>query len=327
MKLEPVTHEFVCSVLPTTACHASTILPLEDGRVLCAWFGGSAEGNRDVDIWVSGRERGIWTQPVKISAGNEPHWNPVLWQKNADVIGLFFKVGMTIAHWRTFYCESRDGGKMWDVPREMIAGDTSGGRGPVRNKILKTASGRILAPCSTEDGSWIAYIDRSEDGGSTWTRSEPIQIQFSDVEKDEKYFHRGVIQPTLWESPEGQIHMLLRSTEGFIYRSDSTDDGIHWCDPYSTSFPNNNSGIDLDRLNDGTLALVCNPVQGNGGARTPISMFLSDNDGFSWEKYMDLDTGEGEFSYPAVVRKGSELFVSYTWKRKNIAFWQFHLTM
>lgn len=77
-------------------------------------------------------------------------------------------------------------------------------------------------------------------------------VQQSDVAVSEQSFHgRGVIQPTLWESSPGTVHMLLRSTEGSIYRSDSTDGGVSWCPPYDTGLPNNNSGIDLDRLPNG----------------------------------------------------------------------------
>ena len=139
----------------------------------------------------------------------------------------------------------------------------------------------------------------------------------------EQSFHgRGVIQPTLWESSPGTVHMLLRSTEGSIYRSDSTDGGVSWCPPYDTGLPNNNSGIDLDRLPNGWLVLACNPVADNWGARTPMSLLVSRDNGVSWDKLLDLDSGKGEFAYPAVVASGPQLHVTYTWKRENIAYWQ-----
>ncbi len=179
-----------------------------------------------------------------------------------------------------------------------------------------------------------AYADRSDDSGLTWTRSTPVLIQGlrsdgtrtvqqSDVAVSEQSFHgRGVIQPTLWESSPGTVHMLLRSTEGSIYRSDSTDGGVSWCPPYDTGLPNNNSGIDLDRLPNGWLVLACNPVADNWGARTPMSLLVSRDNGVSWDKLLDLDSGKGEFAYPAVVASGPQLHVTYTWKRENIAYWQ-----
>ena len=94
------------------------------------------------------------------------------------------------------------------------------------------------------------------------------------------------------------------------------------CPPYDTGLPNNNSGIDLDRLPNGWLVLACNPVADNWGARTPMSLLVSRDNGVSWDKLLDLDSGKGEFAYPAVVASGPQLHVTYTWKRENIAYWQ-----
>lgn len=64
----------------------------------------------------------------------------------------------------------------------------------------------------------------------------------------------GIIQPTLWEFSSGNIH-LARSTAGRIYRSDSQDNGQTWSPAYPTPLLNNNSGIDLVRLDNSSLIL------------------------------------------------------------------------
>lgn len=334
MKYDVVRRELICRKLPTAMCHASTVLPLPGGGVLSAWFGGSYEGERDVAVWVSRREDGRWSDPFAIAHLDQPHWNPVLQLLENGDVRLYYKVGAVIADWKTMVCHSRDGGKTWSLPRELVPGDDSGGRGPVRCKVIRLSGGRELAPCSTERGAWTGYADRSDDGGLTWTRSNPIAIpglepgkertvESSDVAVSEQSFYgRGVIQPTLWESAPGQVHMLLRSTEGFIYRSDSGDAGETWCPPYPTELPNNNSGIDLDRLEDGTLVLACNPVAANWGSRTPMRLLYSTDNGAGWQTLLDLDSGKGEFAYPAVVAQGNTVHVTYTWKRQNIAYWQ-----
>ena len=57
MKIKSSIKEFIYPPKTVTnSCHASTVLPLSDGSVVAAWFGGSAEGNNDVKIWVSIRE-------------------------------------------------------------------------------------------------------------------------------------------------------------------------------------------------------------------------------------------------------------------------------
>jgi hypothetical protein len=49
--------------------HASTVLPLVDGAILAAWFGGTHEGADDVAIWCARRNRGgTWTTPERIAA-------------------------------------------------------------------------------------------------------------------------------------------------------------------------------------------------------------------------------------------------------------------
>ena len=88
-----------------------------------------------------------------------------------------------------------------------------------------------------------------------------------------------------------------------------------------TALPNNNSGLDLARLPDGTLALACNPVSQDWGRRTPLSLMLSLDNGETWPRRLDLETGEGEFSYPSVVPTAVGMAVTYTWKRERIAFW------
>lgn len=77
------------------------------------------------------------------------------------------------------------------------------------------------------------------------------------------------------ESSPGHIHMLLRSTRGAIFRSDSIDYGATWSVARATSLPNNNSGINLVSMQDGTLILALNPVNGNWGKRYPLSLIAS----------------------------------------------------
>ena len=80
---------------------------------------------------------------------------------------------------------------------------------------------------------------------------------------------KGVIQPTLWQSQPGRVHMLLRSTEGRIFRSDSNDNGQSWSRAYPIDMPNNNSGIDLAQTPQGYLALATIPW-GKIGERGPL---------------------------------------------------------
>lgn len=116
--------------------------------------------------------------------------------------------------------------------------------------------------------------------------------------------------------------MLLRTTTGFIYRSDSADGGKTWSEAYATSLPNNNSGIDLAQLPNGMMVLVYNPVGQNWGSRTPLVIDVSADNGMTWIRKLTLEDEPGEYSYPAIIVSGNDMLVTYTWKRENIAFWQ-----
>ena len=114
--------------------------------------------------------------------------------------------------------------------------------------------------------------------------------------------------------------MLLRSSEGYVYRADSSDYGKTWSDAYKTGLPNNNSGLDLVKAPfDNNLYLVCNPVQANWGMRSPLSLFKSADNGATWQKLCDLESEPGEFSYPAIIASSEGLTITYTWNRQNIA--------
>jgi predicted neuraminidase len=298
-----------------SSCHASTHVHLSDGGVLAAWFAGTKEGAPDVAIWMSRRGKdGAWAPPeVAADESGVPHWNPVLFQGIDRRIILYYKTGRKISSWSTKFIESHDEGVTWSAPRELIA-DDRGGRGPVKNKPILLRSGRILAPASSEGEEWNAFVDISDDDGRSWTKSATVPLNRPVLSG------KGVIQPTLWELESGAIGMLLRSTAGWIIRSTSEDGGETWSTGELTPLPNNNSGIDLAKSSSSVIALAYNPVGKDWGARTPLDVVFSCDDGASWEGGITLESAPGEYSYPAVLAQGSVFSVTYTWKRERIAY-------
>jgi predicted neuraminidase len=303
---------------PFAQCHASTLLRMEDGKFLVAWFGGTHEKHDDVGIWLSKGEPGHWSAPVEISKIREDaHWNPVLFRDPSGNITLFFKVGKTIDFWETWFKVSKDNGDTWSEAKELVAGD-KGGRGPVRNKPIVLSDGSWLAPASNElKGVWNAFVDRSQDNGKTWASSAFLKVNRDSVPGE------GVIQPALWESAPGKVHMLLRSSAGFICRSDSEDHGKTWSPVCRTSLPNPNSGIDVTKLENNKLVLIFNPDAENWGSRSPISLAVSGDNGKTWQPVIELERGseDDEFSYPSVISFNDTVALTYTWKRQRVAFW------
>ncbi|HEY0208847.1 exo-alpha-sialidase [Acerihabitans sp.] len=139
---------------------------------------------------------------------------------------------------------------------------------------------------------WDAFVDISADQGGQWQSvAVPLEhIDAGDMSRDgfwrglgqnalwENDLARvfqwdGVIQPTAWESRQGHIHLLMRSTRGRICRSDSIDNGRTWSPADATALPNNNSGIDLAHLGGGRLALVYNPIADHAPAAIVLSCY------------------------------------------------------
>ena len=192
------------------------VLP-PDGTV---WRACSAERRResDPDIWTSRRSGGKWSEPVRVSADrNVPHWNPVLFRLADGTVILFFKVGKKVRVWKTYAVKSADNGLTWGEPYELVPGDETDGRGPVKNKPIRISNGTILAPASTEDNGWLPFVDISEDECETWQKQPDFPS------KKRKGQPVPMIQPTLWESEPGRIHALVRTSVRHAYRSDSDD--------------------------------------------------------------------------------------------------------
>lgn len=319
--------------------HASTLVQMRDGSILAAWFGGSWEKGCDVAIWVSRRREGVWETPRKlVDVRGVAMWNPVLFQRENGTIRLFYKVGETISGWKTWYVESADHGASFCEPQELVPGDESGGRGPVKNKPIRLKDGTVLAPASLEGELWDSFVDISTDDCRTWQKSELVplrragyNIQMLHRPYDKHYLYgKGMIQPTLWQDESGAVHMLARTTSSRIFRSDSYDGGQTWSLAYDTGLPNNNSGIDVVRMTDGKLVLVYNPRENlpnyYKGPRTPLAVAVSKDNGDTFEEVCVLENTQGNYSYPSVIcNEKNQIMITYTWNRETIVYCQMEL--
>ena len=313
-------NEFIIPLRQGWQSHASHILPLPGGEVYAVFFYGSREGNPDIRIYGALRSAaGRWSEAEPLTEDdNIPDWNPVLFRREDGTVFLFYKSGPDCSYWHTRCRISTDNCRSWGEAFDLVPGDI-GGRGPVRNKPIYLADGSILAPGSTEIGEWKCYFDRSTDGGITWQRSEDVRLGDAWLGKYENLQGRGIIQPTIWQTEQG-IHALMRSSEGYIFRTDSPD-GIRWCAPYPTHLPNNNSGIDAVKLPDGRIILCCNPVAANWGQRTPLSLYISEDNGITFNLLTHLYTdSRGGYAYPALQYEDGKLHISYTWDRLSIVY-------
>ncbi len=306
--------EFIYEAAPFPQCHASTIVQTPSGLV-AAWFGGTAEGKSDVNIWSSRQVEGKWTAPVSVADGvqsdgkRHPCWNPVLFLPKSGPLMLFYKVGPSPSRWWGMLRTSNDGGKTWSEAVRLPDGIL----GPIKNKPVQLADGTILCPTSTEHNGWRVHFERSADGGKTWTATPPIN--------DGKAI--GAIQPSILFHPGGRLQAIGRTRQNRIFETWSNDGGLTWSPMTLGLLPNPNSGIDALTLKDGRHLLVYNHVGQTdlfgGGKRAVLNVAVSE-DGKNWQAALVLEQQAGkEFSYPAVIQSNDGLVhVTYTWQRTRV---------
>jgi predicted neuraminidase len=297
---------FIFEKAPFASCHASTIVEVEPGRFLAAWFGGLKEGAPDVKIWSARFEGTTWTKPeIAAEEPGSPCWNPVLFRGRSRTVFLFYKAGLNPMSWSGYLRRSTDQGRTWSKVEQLPAGLL----GPIKNKPIQIGSGAILAGTSVESHkAWACWVERSTDDGQTWQRFGPIAVP------DRPY---GIIQPTLLETRAGAVVALCRSRGlGWICRAESQDSGATWSPAKPMELPNPNSGIDAVRAADGHWYLVYNHTR---IGRSPLNVARSTDDGKTWKMVATLEDQPGEFSYPAIIQADDgRLHVTYTWNRRHI---------
>ena len=313
--------EFVADPAPTRSSHASTLVELKDGSLLAAWFGGSDEGARDVAIWGARRSDGRWQKAFVLA--REPNiatYNPVLFHSADGVLWLYYKFGPNPAEWSAARRFSRDEGNTWSDVEYLPAGLL----GPIRAKPLVMADGTIVAGSSVESyRTWAAWIERSTDGGKSWTKYGPIPGPgpVHGISNDEG--RHGIIQPTIvaLDNEGRHLRLFARATKdiGHICSADSMDGGVTWGPASATELPNPNSGIDAVRLADGRFVMIYND---SSLLRTPLVLAVS-KDAVHFQKFLTIENAPGEFSYPALIQaRSGALLMTYTWDRKRIRFVQ-----
>jgi len=303
--------EFIYNQGSYPSVHASTIAETSTGLV-AAWFGGTAEKNKDVGIWCSRRVGKKWTESREVANGVQkdgtryPTWNPVLFQPKKGPLLLFYKVGPSPREWWGELKTSIDGGENWSKARRLPQGIY----GPIKNKPFELSNGDLLCPTSFESneqhGKWSIYFEKTSDYGQTWTRTPLLHdgLQIS------------AIQPSILKMKDGSLRAIGRTRQGRVFKIDSTNDGETWGPIALLDLPNPNAGTDALTLTNGRHLIVYNH---SSRGRSPLNVAIS-QDGDRWEKLLELENEPGkEFSYPAVIQASDgRIHITYTWQRKKI---------
>ena len=313
-----VEEEFIFNERLTRDCHASSLIELESGELLCTWFGGTRESHPDVQIWLSRKPiGGSWSEPVPVAKAEEDLggsvFNPVIVQCGGDTLQLYY-LSPDINDGRVI--TSCDGGHTWSKSVALDKQFT----GPLVNKPVYLNDGTILAGGSMEGSEgWRIHVERSTDKGKSWSRTPVLN--------DPKQFK--LIQPTFLVHSEQKIQLLARSggktADTKIAQAWSEDGGKSWSEVTNTTLPNNNSAIDAVSLPDGRHLLVYNHSTRDddscGRKGRGILTLAETKDGVNWNAaaVLEFRTGAVQYSYPAMIRTRDGLVhITYSWHRKFI---------
>jgi predicted neuraminidase len=321
--------------------HASTLVELRDGDILAAWFAGSKEGAPDVKIYGARLHQSVWTPPFELArADHVACWNPVLFHTRDGRLWLYYKSGTSPGTWTGARMWSADEGRTWSAAERLPDGIL----GPIKDKPLILADGTIVSGSSREGGKWTAWIERSTNGGRTWTKFGPITVpdaldlpnadalaardQALAAQKDSSQTTHtklyapadatiGIIQPAVVALAGHHLRFYARSRSrsAQIAVADSYDDGRHWTQAHFLALPNPNSGIDAVKLQDGRIVLAFN---NSYVTRTPLNLAVS-RDGEHFQVFDTLEDGPGQYSYPAIIQAANgDLLITYSWRRQTI---------
>ncbi|MDH4440679.1 MAG: exo-alpha-sialidase [Rhizobium sp.] len=248
---------------PMVQNHASFLHRQADGSLICAWFGGSLEGKSDISIYASVLPEGApaWGPPQRLSSDpDHSEQNPVLFEAPNGRL-LLFHTSQPAGNQDECRIRMTEVAKDGADPTRLTAAEGCHldlPRGSfVRAPVVVRDDGAWLLPifrCIPRPGQkWngshdTAAVGISHDGGATWKLEELSQSI-------------GCVHMS--PAPLGGSTMAAffrRRQADLVYRTVSSDNGRTWSNPAPTDLPNNNSSIAAIALDDGRIAIICNPV-------------------------------------------------------------------
>jgi len=250
---------------PRVQNHAAFLIREPAGGLTCAWFAGGLEGKADICIHIStlNEETGTWGAAQQVTDDPErSEQNPVLFDA-PDGRRLLLHTAQPGGDQDRCLLRMREMGQLpVDLPLPLGSF--------VRARPIVRADGAWLLPlfhCVHAPGArWTGRNDTASvaitgDAGVTWRQvAVPESV--------------GCVHMTLVPMSGDHIVAFFRRRQAdFVYRSESSDGGESWTAPDPTDLPNNNSSLSAIRLQDGRIALVCNPANGEMDPMRRLSLY------------------------------------------------------
>jgi len=210
-------------------------------------------------------------------------------------------------YYKYYYIISTDG-KNWSEPTEFHI------RQAGVSQARQNKTGRYI----WAGGTGICYSDIG-DGIKGWTTTE---IKTQDIESAYENGASLLCEASWYQTDDGIMHLLMRSNSGYMWHSESYDNGESWSGAYPTQFTDDNTMAYIGTLPDGRYYYVGSPIYSGSDARTPLMLYIS-KDGYNWsEQYIlcdaDYEMKKGGFAkcggygYPECVIADGYVYIVYS---------------
>ena len=258
------------------------MIRLKSGKL--AAYGDKNYGDKGVHFSSSPDDGKTWTTPVDIGAYQ--NFSPYLHSMSQLSSGRILLAG---------YCYMNAG-----QPDEQDLAGASDAI-PYYQYAWGLWRGRVLF-CEGHRGPemGIIIVYYSDDEGLTWEQCKGGLFGWFD-EKGEPNGQGGIIdvyEPTLAETKDGRVMMIMRSKTGRLLQSYSLDQGETWLSVLPSELAASQTSPQLIRIPEtGDMLCVWNQVSGEeirrGFQRGRLSSAISRDNGLSWEKFKTLELQEG----------------------------------
>ncbi|GMW02401.1 MAG: hypothetical protein AMXMBFR84_35370 [Candidatus Hydrogenedentota bacterium] len=338
------------------ACGAN-IVQVPNGDLICWWLSGSdSEPATDNNVLASrSTDNGVtWSEPyILIESGKHAAaLSTIHVGRGGKIIafGAEWPSELQYTVWHYFRMESSDNGFTWSPREPFQVRDTEN---VMIQRPIQLHSGEYLFPISFFEKRSRPLRCAIEPAAHARSEAEAVSLPDDPDSRnhankflthlhgcsvlstgDPDLFglveHRGIrnrplglLENTLVQRKDGSIVMLMRAEYGgFLWRSDSFDNGRTWTDAWQTDIPNPTSLAALIRLPDGRIALIHNNSGGEVGKRAvrdPLSIWLSSDEMATWSVKADVITG-GSLAYPCPLVVDGQLVFSYDYNRRQARF-------
>lgn len=310
---------------PMGFAHCASICQSLRGLTHCAWYAGSREGARDVQVWTSTLDRGVaseaaWSPPRPIinreTASKHTQQfvrkvgNSVIFCDSRDRLWMIY-VSIAMGGWATSSLNatfSDDGGTNWSTSQRLWLSPLLNISDLVRCPPVFMSDGQIGLPIYQECAGIYPEL--------LWLKTNGNELEYS---KNRICGGREWLQPSIVPTGGNTALCYLRCMSNIraVGLSATNDGGQSWSEPSPLPLPNPNSAVCGVLLNDSAILLALNY---STDKRDSISLAYSPNGIDNWSVIATLDQQDNQkFSYPSMIRAHDGLVhLVYSWQMQKV---------